>query len=152
MILRPAASRLGWTCFRCLAGGGGHAFALLLVMRSVGERPSHHDAREQERRDLGDRQGCPGRGVIDDDDPQCGFEEKGDTPDGRDDPENALVALILPKTTIIVIERSWPPFAVVVSAVRWASLPVSMPTDLPLCCEDRTCPCPGRGPCSRAAS
>ena len=74
-----------------------HALTLPFLARAVGDRPGAHDGREHERRDLGYREGCSGRGVIDDDDPQGGFDEKGDTPYGRDDPEDPAVALVLPE-------------------------------------------------------
>src|SRR6266567_4483914 len=67
------------------------------MARAIGDRPCRHDGHEQERHYLGDRKSCSRRGVIDDDHPQGGFTKKADAPYGRYDPENALVALILPE-------------------------------------------------------
>jgi hypothetical protein len=46
---------------------------------------------------VGKGQGRAGRGVIDDGDPQGGFEQETDAPYGGDDPEDVPEALILPQ-------------------------------------------------------
>src|SRR5262249_831336 len=82
---------------RDLAGRGGLAFTLPLVVLAVGDRPYRQDAEDDVRSHLGDRQTGPGRRLGDAAGPKDRLREKADAPPDGDRPEHAPVALVLPE-------------------------------------------------------